>query len=125
MRSRFGHCVIAFLLTAALLWWFHASVIRRSLQSVREEILAQEEYQRFRQYVDENDLDYRDISTLCLTEDMSEGTPTRSYLVTAIICAIVIIPYSILLGLIRRFAGRFSDSDTASGRASPPEEHFQ
>jgi hypothetical protein len=125
MRSRFGQCVIAFLLTSALVWCFREAVLQRSFQRDQDEILAQEEYQRFQRYVGENNLDYQKIRTICLAVDEAKHTPVSDYLINAVICALTIIPYSILLALIRRLAGRFPDSSAMSNRHQTSKEYLE
>ncbi|NQT14275.1 MAG: hypothetical protein HQ582_16080 [Planctomycetes bacterium] len=122
MRSPLAQPVIAFLLTAAFLWCFRETVVKGSHQRWRAEILAEEKYQEFEHYVDENDLDYEKIGRICYAIDASDETFLGKYLVMAAMCGLIIVPYSILLGLIRRLAYRVPDTDAESGRDQTPEE---
>ena len=123
MRSPFGQCVIAFLLTAALVWGFRKTVVENSIRSRSEETLAEEKYQGFEQYVEDSSLDYEKIVHVCYAHDDADSTFLSDYVVTAMICALTIIPYAVLLRLIRRFADRLPESPEASERPEPPEEY--
>jgi len=125
MRSPFAQSVIALLLTAAFLWCFRETVLKRSQQGWRAEILAEEKYQEFERYVEENDLDYEKIRGVCYGTDASDETFLTTYLAMAVMCGLIIVPYSILLGLIRRFVYRVPDTRAESGRNQTPEEFRQ
>ncbi len=125
MRPRFRHRVIAFLLTAAFLWCFYRTVVQRSQRRAGEEILAEEEYRKLRDYIEENNLHYRKIQRICSAADTSEDTPLIDYFAMAMMCALTIIPYSILLALIRRLADRFPGSDAVSKRDRTSEEYLE
>ncbi|HUT89873.1 MAG TPA: hypothetical protein VMY37_10270 [Thermoguttaceae bacterium] len=90
-----------------------------------EKTLAEDEYQRFEEYVEENRLDYKKIRHLCYAHDDAEDTFLSEYVATAMICALTIIPYSILLRLIRRFADRLPESHEASKQHETPKEYPQ
>ena len=121
MQSRFSHCVIAFLLTTTFFWCFRRAAIEKTLLEARKEILAEEEYQRLQQYVDENNLDSGKIRRMFMADD----TPKSDFLIIAVICAFVIVPYSVSLALIRRIADHLLDSDTRRSVTAPPEEDFR
>ena len=122
MRSPFGHCVTAFLLTAALFGTVNERVMHRFLRRLRDEALAEEEYQRLQRYIEENGLDRQKVRDACYESDRSERTFLINCLAGAMICALTIIPYSVLLRLLRRFAGGLPDSQAASSRDPHPEE---
>ena len=122
MRSPFAQRVIAFLLTMGFFWCFYEAVLMESQQRKRAKILAEEKYQELQHYVDENDLDYDKIQTICYGSDPSDDTFRMNFVATVSVCGLTIIPYSVLLWLIRRLADRFPPSNAESGRDQTPEE---